>query len=117
MLRATPPGEDGIRRPGPPSMPTDLVRAEQGFQEQGEEGFYEDDEIEFDEQPTDQEFLQMVYEADQQALQYVNQVNRDSWQRGYRAYHQEHPDGSKYKSTDYNNRSKLFIPKTRAAVR
>lgn len=120
MLRATPPGEDGVHRPR--SFQRDTVeRAEQGFQEEGEEGFFDDEEdddgIEFDEQPSDAEFLQMVYEADQQALQYVNQVNRDSWQRGYRAFHQEHPDGSKYKSSDYNNRSRLFIPKTRTSVR
>lgn len=118
MLRATPPGEDGVHRPRE-KTPRDLERAEQGFQEEGEEGFFDemDDGLEFNEQPADSEFLQMVYEADQQALQYVNQVNRDSWQRGYRAYHQEHPDGSKYRSTDYNNRSRLFIPKTRTSVR
>lgn len=116
MLRATPPGEDGVLRP---RQPVDLERAEGGFQYDGEEAFGEefDDEQEFDERPSDAEFLQMVQEADGQALQYVNQVNRESWQRGYRAYHQEHADGSKYKSSDYNNRSKLFIPKTRAAVR
>lgn len=118
MLRATPPGEDGVHRPRS-ATPRDLERAEQGFQEEGEEGFFEEDDdgLEFDEKPSDNDFLQMVYEADQQALQYVNQVNRDSWQRGYRAYHQEHPDGSKYKSSDYNNRSRLFIPKTRTSVR
>jgi hypothetical protein len=37
----------------------------------------------------------MVAEADAQALQYVSQVNRRSWERGYRAFHQEHFDGSK----------------------
>lgn len=119
MLRSTPPGEDGVHRPRDAKPPRDLVRAEQGFQEEGEEDFFDEDDggFEFDEKPSDNEFLQMVYEADQQALQYVNQVNRDSWQRGYRAFHQEHPDGSKYKSTDYNNRSRLFIPKTRTSVR
>lgn len=126
MLRATPPGEDGVRRPRAGAMPVDiegderrLARAEEGFQFEGEEGFgdEDDDGLEFEERPTDDEFLQMVYEADQQALQYVNQVNRDSWQRGYRAFHQEHADGSKYRSSDYNNRSRLFIPKTRTSVR
>jgi hypothetical protein len=117
MLRATPPGEDGVKRPFDADS-TDSY--EDGFQYEGEDGFGEDgddDGLEFDEQPTDAEFLQMVGEADQQALQYVNQVNRESWLRGYRAYHQEHADGSKYRSTDYNNRSRLFIPKTRTSVR
>jgi len=125
MLRATPPGEDGVRRPRAGRAPVDiegderrLARAEEGFQFEGEDDFADDDNgDEFEEKPTDDEFLQMVYEADQQALQYVNQVNRDSWQRGYRAYHQEHADGSKYRSSDYSNRSRLFIPKTRTSVR
>ena len=125
MLRATPPGEDGVRRPRAGRAPVDiegderrLARAEEGFQFEGEDDFADDDNgDEFEEKPTDDEFLQMVYEADQQALQYVNQVNRDSWQRGYRAYHQEHADGSRYRSSDYSNRSRLFIPKTRTSVR
>jgi hypothetical protein len=83
----------------------------------GEDDYEGDDGLAFDEKPTDAEFLQMVREADSQALQYVSQVNRDSWDRGYRAFHQEHNDGSKYRANDYNNRSKLFIPKTRTAVR
>lgn len=129
MLRSTPPGEDGIRKPfvsrfsenaSPPDLDNALHRAEAGFDpESGTDGDFEsdDDGINFDAKPSDEEFLQMVYEADQQALQYVNQVNRQSWERGYRAFHQEHFDGSKYRTSDYNNRSRLFVPKTRTAVR
>ena len=122
MLRATPPGEDGVTRPHPSPleeapMARELVRAEKGFVTRDEESAYEsDDEIPFDEKPSDTEFLQMVYEADQQALQYVNQVNRDQWERGYRAFHQEHFSDSKYLTRDFSNRSRLFVPKTRGAV-
>ena len=147
MLRATPPGEDGAPgrggngrgRRGPagedgiekPFAPLDLdhrsddddedgngaalYRAQSGYAMDGEEG--DDDGIEFDERPSEDEFLQMVQEADSQALQYVSQVNRQSWERNYRAYHQEHFSGSKYLTDDYNNRSRLFVPKTRTAVR
>jgi hypothetical protein len=118
MLRATPPGEDGVTRTRTRGFDDDddtktktkVARAERGYTEDdGEDWDPEDDEIPFDEQPEDGEFLQMVYEADQQALQYVTQVNRTSWERGYKAYHQEHFEGSKYRSTDYNNRSRLFV--------
>jgi len=123
MLRAQPPGEDGVTKSRPSSTDDNiglssrtLARAEDGHGEAGMnvEG---DDDIPFDEKPDDNEFLQMVYEADQQALQYVNQVNRQHWERGYRAYHQEHFGDSKYKTRDYQNRSKLFVPKTRTSVR
>jgi hypothetical protein len=123
MLRATPPGEDGVTKSRPSATDDNislssraLRRAEQGHGEAGMD-LEGDDDIPFDEKPTDEEFLQIVYEADQQALQYVNQVNREHWERGYRAYHQEHFGDSKYKTRDYQNRSKLFVPKTRTSVR
>lgn len=125
MLRATPPGEDGLLKPAPvpgdnmPVSTRQFLRKEQGFDsvEEGDEYDTDDEGIMFDQQPSDAEFLQMVSEADDQALQYINQVNRDSWERGYRAFHQEHFVDSKYLTRDFNNRSKLFIPKTRGAVK
>jgi hypothetical protein len=135
MLRDMPVGEDTVTKPkgfapGPTRMrhaatsnyqdiDDDLVdKYEDGFgDDKGGEDFEEQDDVPFDPKPTDLEFLQMVYEADQQSLQYINQVNRKSWERGYRAFHQEHFNGSKYDTTDYNNRSRLFVPKTRNAVR
>lgn len=123
MLRATPPGEDGLNNPGPSPQPSDLEerdekldRAQDGFVEEGEEP-EEKDADPFDQRPSDRSFLQMVREADSQALHYVNQVNRASWERSYHAFHQEHFGESKYRSRDYANRSKFFIPKTRTAVR
>ena len=120
--RRSPPGEDGIEKPF--AMPDDdedngvaLDRANAGYAMDGEEGSDDDDGLPFDEKPSDAEFLEMVQEADSQALQYVSQVNRKSWTRSYRAYNQEHFDGSKYLTDDYNNRSRLFVPKTRSAVR
>lgn len=115
-VKSPPPGEDGINRAYPDADDADL---ELDAQEDAEPGSTEesDDGLFFDEKPADSEFLQMVAEADAQSLQYVSQVNRRSWERGYRAFHQEHFTGSKYTSDDYKNRSRLFIPKTRTAVR
>src|SRR5258707_58380 len=75
------------------------------------------DEFDGDEKPSDDEFLKMVTESEAQAALYQAQVNRKSWSRVYRAFHQEHFVGSKYTTADYKNRSKLFIPKTRSAIR
>lgn len=40
-----------------------------------------------------------------------------AWARNYRAYNNRHFSGSKYDGFKYRNRSKLFKPKTRSAVR
>jgi len=129
------PGEDGVKFPKAAvgEMDTSRIPGEDPFPDDeydelentaqdaatgdvpyDDDGDYDEEE---DEQPTDEQFLQMTREADSQALQYIGQVNRKSWERGYRALHQEHFDGSKYRSDDYRNRSRLFIPKTRTAVR
>jgi hypothetical protein len=124
MLRSTPPGEDGLTNPAPtaPAAQDDaasetMARAESGLVVEGQEGAEQHDPNPFDEKPSDADFLRMVREADTQALHYVNQVNRASWERSYHAYHQEHFSQSKYKSSDYKNRSRFFIPKTRTAMR
>lgn len=109
-----PPGEDGVNRP----YEDELENAAQEDAEEGSTEFEGDDEDDyFDEKPTDQDFLKMVTEAKSQAQFYSNQVNRRAWERAYKAYRQEHFSGSKYTSTDFRNRSKLFIPKTRSAIR
>lgn len=63
------------------------------------------------------DFLRLVREAEAQAALYVQQANRKAWAQSYRAFHQEHFAGSKYTRAEWRGRSKLFIPKTRAAVR
>src|SRR3982751_4064362 len=105
MLRATPPGEDGLESPR--AAAGEVAEIENEAQERAETSDYDEDEAESGEQekPTDEEFLSMVRDADAQAMQYISQVNRKSWERNYRALHQEHFDGSKYKSDDFKNRS------------
>lgn len=67
--------------------------------------------------PEDIDFLSMVRDAESLSAMYVQQANRRAWTSSYRAYHNEHAIGSRYTHTEWRGRSKLFIPKTRAAVR
>lgn len=70
-----------------------------------------------DEVTPELDFLELVREAEQQAAQYIAQINRAGWSQAYKAFHNEHFTGSKYTRPDYRNRSQLFRPKTRSAVR
>lgn len=124
MLRANPVGEDTVT--------TMRTRASSALDTDGGDDIYEraektnidgaededlGDEQDFDEKPTDAEFLSMVREAEAQAELYANQVNRRQWSQVYKAFHNEHFTGSKYDSPEWTNRSKLFVPQTRKAVR
>lgn len=116
MLRFTPPGEDGLDDP----MPVGKDLYQQASDAATGDAAREDldgEEEDFDAKPSDDDFLKMVVESEAQAALYQSQVNRKSWSRVYRAFHQEHFVGSKYTTGDYKNRSKLFIPKTRGAIR
>jgi hypothetical protein len=123
MLRSTPPGEDPVG---------DARVSQVGFFEAGsppgEDGL--DDLYQHASNlatPPDSapervghdapDYLHLITIAEQQANLYVQQVNRRAWSRSYRAFHNEHFVGSKYGHRDWSNRSKIFRPKTRSAVR
>jgi hypothetical protein len=61
--------------------------------------------------------LQMVRETETQGVSFMQGSIRKAWTRSYMAYRNEHPLGSKFLSERFKSRSKLFKPKTRAAVR
>lgn len=63
------------------------------------------------------DFLGLVRQCESQALLYTDQNNRRAWSDSMRAFHNEHFVGSKYTKPEFRTRSKLFVPKTRAAVR
>lgn len=63
------------------------------------------------------DYLGLVREAEAQARLYIEQTNRRAWSDSLRAFHNEHYLGSKYTKPDWRGRSRLFIPKTRSAVR
>lgn len=48
---------------------------------------------------------------------YQQEKLRPAWSRNYRSFSNRHMNGSKYDTYRYRNRSKLFKPKTRMAVR
>lgn len=63
------------------------------------------------------DFLQITQYADEQNQQFVAALQRTAWQAAHRAFRNQHVTNSKYFSAPYRNRSKMFRPKIRAAVR
>ncbi len=61
--------------------------------------------------------LQMVAEAESRNQIFMGAIQRTRWQRSIKAYRSEHPSDSRYWSEAYKNRTKLYRPKTRTAVR
>lgn len=66
---------------------------------------------------SDKEWVLFFKDALTAASSFQQTKLRSSWSRNYRAYANRHMNGSKYESFRYRHRSKLFKPKTRAAVR
>lgn len=65
----------------------------------------------------DVDFLNFVGSAESRNQVFMGAIQRTSWQRSIKAYRSEHPPQSKYWTEAYKNRTKLFRPKTRTAVR
>jgi hypothetical protein len=122
-----------FREPGSPppgngsgslSEPSEAEPPEQQLAPDGTDEMenYADDDMNDMLEPDEEEeetydFLGLVREAQSQSRQYLQQINRKSWAQAFRAVHNEHFSGSKYTSSDYKARSKIFRPKTRSAVR
>lgn len=100
-----PPGEDGLDRGrGLENAATFAAEHPEGFDD-------------YSAQAQGIDFLGVVRQAEQQAQLYMAQVNRKAWAQSYHALHNEHFYGSKYTKPAWHNRSRLFVPKTRTAVR
>lgn len=63
------------------------------------------------------DWLNLVQQAETQGGQFMLDQIKTSWDRSYRAFHNQHFMDSKYRSAAFKGRSKLFRPKTRSAVR
>lgn len=109
----SPSGEDGIRR-AQQNGPSGIAQLENVAHEVAAKPFGVDGA---DEDPDAIDFLQIVKEAESQARMYASMANKNAWGQTLRAYHNQHAAGSKYTLPEWRGRSKLFIPKTRAAVR
>lgn len=66
---------------------------------------------------TDKQWASMFRDALRASSSFYENKLRGAWSRNYRAFNNRHMAGSKYDSTRYKHRSKLFKPKTRMAVR
>lgn len=108
-----PPGEDGTTGEGPNRNAYQEAAAAGLPQGTGDAGLPGDSTAKAE----GINFLHLVAEAEEQALLYTNQANRRAWSDALRAFHNEHYSGSKYNKPDWRNRSKIFVPKTRSAVR
>jgi len=65
----------------------------------------------------DKAFVDLFKRALNASSTYQGAKLTPAWGRNYRAYANRHFTGSKYDTPRYRNRSKLFKPKTRMAVR
>lgn len=63
------------------------------------------------------DLLQIIKTAESINEQFLAAVQRSAWQQSIRAYRNQHLVGSKYTSPPYRNRSKIFRPKIRTAIR
>lgn len=63
------------------------------------------------------ELLQLLTEAERDGKTFLQTFVNPARERTYKAFRNEHFQGSKYLSPRYKTRSKVFKPKTRAAVR
>jgi len=69
--------------------------------------------------PTDPsaEFLRLARRAHEQSESFLEASQMRRWRRNYSRAQSEHPDGSKYLSAAYQNRSRHFRGKTEASIR
>jgi hypothetical protein len=67
--------------------------------------------------PEHLDLLGVIGKAEQMSKDYQMRTIDKSLGRSYRAWQNQHADNSKYLGTAYKGRSRLFVPKTRAAVR
>lgn len=87
----------------------------------GDAGFGEDIErLDMGDEPDDDDYdklLQLARAAEDQSVIFINQHQRERWIRSMKAVKSEHHSGSKYLKEAYRNRSRVFRPKTRSALR
>ena len=63
------------------------------------------------------DFLRLTKEAYEASSAFIDTNYRPDWDYSIKAFRNEHASGSKYLSSDYAARSRLFRPKTRAIIR
>jgi len=62
-------------------------------------------------------WLDLARRAYESSTTYLDTNYRKQWERNISLFRSQHPSGSKYNTQSYLHRSRLFRPKTRAAIR
>jgi len=62
-------------------------------------------------------WLTLAKDAYDSSTSYLDANYRRQWDRNISLFQSQHPTGSKYHSSQYQHRSRLFRPKTRSAIR
>ena len=62
-------------------------------------------------------FLQLTHSAYESSSDYMSSNLRRQWERNIANFNSSHPNGSKYYTSAYLNRSQVFRPKSRSSVR
>jgi hypothetical protein len=62
-------------------------------------------------------WLQRARDAYTFSTTFVDETMRPTWNNSIRAFNGEHPTDSKYSQPEFNKRSKIYRPKTRAIIR
>ena len=62
-------------------------------------------------------WLELARRAYDSSTSYLDTNYRRQWERNISLFRSQHPAGSKYNTQSYQHRSRLFRPKTRAAIR
>lgn len=63
------------------------------------------------------DFLKLAQEAYEASTTYIDANYRKDWDYSIRAFRSEHAVGSKYLSSEFQSRSRLYRPKTRSIIR
>lgn len=63
------------------------------------------------------DWLQIARDAFESSTNYLDANHRKVWERNIALFQSKHPTGSKYLSSAYKSRSRLFRPKTKSVVR
>jgi len=70
-----------------------------------------------DQEARDSEFLSLAKSAFDESTDFLTGFIQKGWSRSIDHFNSKHARGSRYLSSDYNDRARLFRPKTRSMVR
>ena len=76
-----------------------------------------DNEVPINKESLKSSWLKLAEDAYTSSTTYLDSNYRKQWERNLSLFQSQHPSGSKYHTSQYTHRSRLFRPKTRSAIR